>query len=80
MTFKPNYRISPFLLERIKEITLLVHTLNQRLVSDVVLVQMRDTADPSLKEGHGSRGQGMMLAGIDPTARSFRFAWEGGGS
>jgi len=38
--FEPSYRISPFLLERIKEITLLVHTLNQRLVSDVVLVQM----------------------------------------
>ncbi len=42
--FKPNYRISPFLLERIKEITLLVHTLNQRLVSDVVLVQMQAEA------------------------------------
>ncbi len=42
--FKPNYRISPFLLERIKEITLLVHMLNQRLVSDVVLVQMQAEA------------------------------------
>ncbi len=38
--FEPNYQISPFLLERIKEITLLVHVLNQRLVSEVVLVQM----------------------------------------
>ncbi|MBK8902210.1 MAG: Fic family protein [Anaerolineaceae bacterium] len=42
--FEPNYRISPFLLERIKEITLLVHMLNQRLVSDVVLVQMQAEA------------------------------------
>ncbi|MCC6603134.1 MAG: Fic family protein [Anaerolineae bacterium] len=42
--FEPSYRISPFLLERIKEITLLVHTLNQRLVSEVVLVQMQAEA------------------------------------
>lgn len=41
-----------------------------------VLVQMRDPADPPLREGHGSRGQGMMLAGVDPTAHAFRFAWE----
>jgi len=40
-----------------------------------ILVQMRDPADPSLKEGHGSRGQGMMLAGIDPTQAGFEFAW-----
>lgn len=41
-----------------------------------VLVQMRDPADPPLREGHGSRGQGMMLAGVDPIAGAFRFAWE----
>jgi phytanoyl-CoA hydroxylase len=41
-----------------------------------LLVQLRDPADPPLKEGHGSRGQGMMLAGVDPTATEFRFAWE----
>ena len=33
-----------------------------------LLVQLRDPADVPLKEGHGSRGQGMMLAGIDPSA------------
>ena len=42
--FEPTYHISPFLLERIKEITLLVHTLNQRLISDLVLVQMQAEA------------------------------------
>jgi phytanoyl-CoA hydroxylase len=41
-----------------------------------LLVQLRDPADPPLREGHGSRGQGMMLAGVDPTAGAFRFAWE----
>ena len=41
-----------------------------------VLVQLRDPADPPLKQGHGSRGQGMMLAGVDPGAGAFRFAWE----
>jgi hypothetical protein len=41
-----------------------------------LLVQLRDPADPPLREGHGSRGQGMMLAGVDPTAGDFRFAWE----
>lgn len=40
-----------------------------------LLVQLRDAADVPLKEGHGSRGQGMMLAGVDPTAGAFRFAW-----
>ncbi len=42
-----------------------------------VLVQMRDPEDCSLKPGpngvdlfHNSRGQGMMLRGIDPTAQS----------
>jgi ectoine hydroxylase-related dioxygenase (phytanoyl-CoA dioxygenase family) len=34
------------------------------------LVQFRDPADPPLTDAHsGSLGQGMMLAGIDPTAR-----------
>ncbi len=42
--FDPNYHISPLLLDRIKEITLLVHTLNQRLVSEVVLIQMQSEA------------------------------------
>ncbi|MEO5492597.1 MAG: phytanoyl-CoA dioxygenase family protein [Sphingomonas sp.] len=41
-----------------------------------LLVQLRDPADQPLKEGHGSRGQGMMLAGIDPSSAAFRFAWE----
>ena len=41
-----------------------------------LLVQLRDPADVPLKEGHGSRGQGMMLAGVDPGAEAFRFAWE----
>lgn len=41
-----------------------------------LLVQLRDPADLPLNEGHGSRGQGMMLAGIDPGASGFRFAWE----
>ena len=42
-----------------------------------VLIQMRDPEDRSLKPGpngvdlfHNSRGQGMMLRGIDPTAQS----------
>jgi ectoine hydroxylase-related dioxygenase (phytanoyl-CoA dioxygenase family) len=41
-----------------------------------LLVQLRDPADVPLKENHGSRGQGMMLAGVDPSAGQFRFAWE----
>ncbi len=32
-----------------------------------VLIQMRDPADPPSLRTHESRGQGMMLAGIDPT-------------
>jgi ectoine hydroxylase-related dioxygenase (phytanoyl-CoA dioxygenase family) len=31
-----------------------------------ILVQMRDPADPPTNEAHQSRGQGMMLRGIDP--------------
>ena len=42
-----------------------------------ILIQLRDPADMPLNDRHQSRGQGMMLAGIDPTAGEFRFAWEG---
>jgi ectoine hydroxylase-related dioxygenase (phytanoyl-CoA dioxygenase family) len=41
-----------------------------------ILVQLRDPADKPLVEKHGSRGQGMMLAGIDPRREAFAFAWE----
>ena len=41
-----------------------------------LLVQLRDPADEPLNEGHSSRGQGMMLAGVDPNRTPFRFAWE----
>jgi phytanoyl-CoA hydroxylase len=41
-----------------------------------VLVQMRDPADRPLVEKHGSRGQGMMLAGVNPRRERFEFAWE----
>ncbi|MGQ0836480.1 MAG: phytanoyl-CoA dioxygenase family protein [Gammaproteobacteria bacterium] len=40
-----------------------------------LLVQMRDPTDPPLVEKHASRGQGMMLAGIDPRKSVFEFAW-----
>lgn len=40
-----------------------------------VLIQMRDPTDIPLVEKHGSRGQGMMLAGIDPRKTVFEFAW-----
>lgn len=33
-----------------------------------LLVQMRDPADPPARKTHESRGQGMILRGIDPTA------------
>jgi Fic family protein len=42
--FSPKYNISPILLKRIKEITLLVYTLNQRMVSDTVGMQMEREA------------------------------------
>ena len=32
-----------------------------------LLVQMRDPTDPPIKRTHESRGQGMMLAGVDPS-------------
>lgn len=41
-----------------------------------ILVQMRDPEDVPLVEKHGSRGQGMMLAGVDPRREAFQFAWE----
>ena len=41
------------------------------------LVQVRDPEDEPLSGKHQSRGQGMMLAGIDPKAEAFRFAWGG---
>ena len=36
-----------------------------------LLVQMRDPSDPPTKLVHVSRGQGMMLRGIDSTARHY---------
>jgi phytanoyl-CoA hydroxylase len=41
-----------------------------------VLIQMRDPTDVPLNDRHSSRGQGMMLAGIDPRESTFEFAWE----
>ena len=41
-----------------------------------LLIQMRDPEDCPLNDRHASRGQGMMLAGIDPAAKAFAFAWE----
>ena len=40
-----------------------------------VLVQMRDPADPPSFRAHESNGQGMMLAGVDPSCAT-RPAWE----
>ena len=42
--FRPRYRITPALLDRIKHITLLVHELNRRHVSEVALLQLQDEA------------------------------------
>lgn len=41
-----------------------------------ILIQMRDPTDVPLNDRHRSRGQGMMLAGIDPSESKFEFAWE----
>jgi len=41
-----------------------------------LLIQMRDPEDRPRSEGHQSRGQGMMLAGVDPSREAFAFAWE----
>ena len=40
------------------------------------LVQVRDPEDEPVSEQHQSRGQGMMLAGVDPRLKAFTFAWE----
>ena len=40
-----------------------------------LLVQMRDPTDEPTVEKHGSRGQGMMLAGIDPREPASEYAW-----
>lgn len=40
------------------------------------LVQVRDPEDEPISKQHQSRGQGMMLAGVDPRDGAFRFAWE----
>jgi len=39
------------------------------------LVQVRDPEDEPISEQHQSRGQGMMLAGVDPRQKPFSFAW-----
>ena len=41
-----------------------------------VLVQMRDPTDPPTVRAHESRGQGMMLAGIDPTTGAGAAKWD----
>jgi len=40
------------------------------------LVQVRDPEDEPISEQHQSRGQGMILAGVDPRTEAFAFAWE----
>lgn len=58
---------------------LLVHGSGVNVSSEprtTLLVQMRDPEDVPLNDRHRSRGQGMMLAGIDPRAKPFTFAWE----
>ena len=40
-----------------------------------VLIQFRDPVDKPLSKGHESRGQGMMLAGLDPACCNLE-AWE----
>lgn len=41
-----------------------------------LLIQMRDPTDVPLSDRHASRGQGMMLAGVDPAVQAFHFAWD----
>lgn len=58
---------------------LLVHGSGVNVSSEprtTLLIQLRDPADEQLNEGHASRGQGMMLAGVDPGTTPFAFAWE----
>ena len=58
---------------------LLIHGSGVNVSSEprtTLLVQLRDPLDMPLNDRHTSRGQGMMLAGVDPGARAFAFAWE----
>jgi phytanoyl-CoA hydroxylase len=58
---------------------LLVHGSGVNVSSEprtTLLIQMRDPEDVPLNDRHTSRGQGMMLAGIDPAKKAFDFAWE----
>ncbi len=58
---------------------LLVHGSGVNVSSEprtTLLIQMRDPEDKPLVEKHQSRGQGMMLAGIDPAREALGFAWE----
>ncbi len=58
---------------------LLVHGSGPNVSSEprtTLLIQLRDPEDRALDDRHRSRGQGMMLAGIDPTAKPFTFAWD----
>ncbi len=43
--FQPRYQISPYLLDQIKQITLLVHELNKRAWPDVILAQFQTKAE-----------------------------------
>lgn len=59
---------------------LLVHGSGLNLSDEprtTLLIQLRDPTDEPLSGGHASRGQGMMLSGIDPAREPFRFAWDG---
>ncbi len=58
---------------------LLVHGSGVNVSSEprtTLLIQLRDPEDVPLNNRHASRGQGMMLAGIDPCIPEFAFAWE----
>jgi len=58
---------------------LLVHGSGVNVSSEprtTLLIQLRDPEDRAFSDRHSSRGQGMMLAGIDPTAKPFTFAWD----
>lgn len=58
---------------------LLVHGSGVNLSQEprtTILIQMRDPTDVPLNDRHSSRGQGMMLAGIDPRESRFEFAWQ----
>ncbi len=58
---------------------LLVHGSGVNVANEprtTLLVQLRDPEDVPLDNRHASRGQGMMLAGVDPSIEKFAFAWE----